>query len=103
VRHDSTLKSSAAALRKRRVSRESPPLWSKADQLAGYDESEEMAAVAGPTPGTLQFVETATERRRLTLPGTAFDNPGQTDDTSNERLAVGFTDGSVMRKFAERN
>jgi WD40 repeat protein len=41
-------------------------------------------------------VETATERRRLTLPDTAFGSPGQTVDTSNEWLAVGLADGSVI-------
>ena len=40
-------------------------------------------------------VETATERRRLSLPDTAFAIPGQPVDTSTERLAVGFADGSV--------
>ncbi len=40
-------------------------------------------------------VATATERRRLTLPDTAFRGSGETVVSSNERLGVGLPDGSV--------
>ncbi len=42
-------------------------------------------------------VESATELRRLTLPDALFGRPSrQTVDVSNERLAAGFADGSVI-------
>jgi hypothetical protein len=58
-RHESTLRSPVATRRERRVARKSPPPWSKADQLAGFDESEETAAVAGSASGTHQIEESA--------------------------------------------
>jgi hypothetical protein len=55
LQHDSILKSSAAPRRKARVSRKSPPSWSKVDRVAGSDGSDEMAAVVAMKPGIVQF------------------------------------------------
>ncbi len=57
LRQNSTPSSSAAAPRKMRISRGSPPLGSKADQIAGYEESEETAALAGPLTGATHLGE----------------------------------------------
>jgi hypothetical protein len=74
-RHVSTLRSAAAARRESRGARKSPALWHRADQLAGFDESVGMAAVAGSASGTHQIEESAhqTDLSQLDVNGKLID------------------------------